>query len=217
MSSRLVRPGGELMIPVCWREIGGPAGKPAGEGAGGPEPSLADRLAQMEGQYRQAVEQARTAAFREGEAAGRERSATELRSMLEKLARSIEELALLRPRFRKEAEADMVRLAMAVARRVIRREMAVDPEALHGLAMAALEKLGSQEIHRVRVSPSLAHEMRLLLEKSPGRESVEIVEDSTGEPGTVVFETQRGNLDASVSTQLEEIERGLTDCLRRHS
>ena len=29
-----------------------------------------------------------------------------------------------------------------------------------------------------------------------------------GEPGAVVFETERGNLDASVETQLREIERG---------
>jgi flagellar biosynthesis/type III secretory pathway protein FliH len=33
----------------------------------------------------------------------------------------------------------------------------------------------------------------------------------------VVFETERGNLDASVDAQLREIERGLADCLRRRA
>jgi flagellar biosynthesis/type III secretory pathway protein FliH len=32
--------------------------------------------------------------------------------------------------------------------------------------------------------------------------------------GTVIFETDRGNLDASVESQLREIERGLGDRLR---
>ena len=52
--------------------------------------------------------------------------------MLERLARAIDELAGLRPRLRQEAEADLVQLALAIARRVLRREIAVDPEALHG-------------------------------------------------------------------------------------
>jgi len=36
-------------------------------------------------------------------------------------------------------------------------------------------------------------------------------------PGSAVFETSRGELDASVSTQLDEIQRGLTDLVRRRS
>ena len=35
--------------------------------------------------------------------------------------------------------------------------------------------------------------------------------------GSAVFETSRGELDASVDTQLAEIERGLTDVLERRS
>jgi flagellar biosynthesis/type III secretory pathway protein FliH len=42
-----------------------------------------------------------------------------------------------------------------------------------------------------------------------------VVPDAARELGSVVFETERGSLDASVDTQLEEIERGLTDRLRR--
>jgi flagellar assembly protein FliH len=167
----------------------------------------------MEEQYRSAAEQARAAAFREGEAAARERAAAEVNTLLERLARSIGELAELRPRLRREAEADMLRLAMAVARRILRREMAIDPGALHGLAMAALEKLGTEQVCRVRVHPSMASEIHALLEKSPGRADVEVVADAIGEPGTVVFETERGDLDASGETQLEEIERGLADRL----
>ena len=39
--------------------------------------------------------------------------------------------------------------------------------------------------------------------------------DGSRDPGVVVFETDRGNLDASVESQLGEIERGLADSLRR--
>jgi len=46
--------------------------------------------------------------------------------------------------------------------------------------------------------------------------SVEIIGDATLERGAVIFDTARGNLDASLSTQLQEIERGLIDLVRRN-
>jgi flagellar assembly protein FliH len=171
----------------------------------------------MESQHRQAIEHTRTAAFREGETAGHKQAAAEAQPVIERLARSVEELVLMRPRLRREAEHDMLRLALAVARRVLRRELAVDPEALHGLALAALEKLNARQIHRVRVHPSMASQIHALLEKSAVSGAVEVISDASREPGTLIFETERGNLDASVETQLEEIERGLTDRLRKHS
>jgi flagellar assembly protein FliH len=182
---------------------------------GGAEQGLSETLAKMEDKYRLAVEQAHRSGFREGEAAARMQASAEVRMLSEKLGRSIEQLAELRPRLRREAEGDMLRLALAVARRILRRELAVDPEALHGLAIAALEKLGSHEICRVRVHPSMVSEIRAVLEKSPGRAALQVVADAAGPPGTLVFETERGDLDASVETQLEEIGRGLADRLSK--
>jgi flagellar biosynthesis/type III secretory pathway protein FliH len=45
--------------------------------------------------------------------------------------------------------------------------------------------------------------------------SVEVVADGSLPPGSAVFETTRGELDLSAHTQLEEIERGLTDLMVR--
>ena len=44
-----------------------------------------------------------------------------------------------------------------------------------------------------------------------------MIADPSRDLGTVIFETQRGNLDASVDSQLQEIERGLADRLRRNT
>jgi flagellar assembly protein FliH len=135
--------------------------------------------------------------------------------VVERFAATIGELTLLRPRLRQQAESDTIRLALAIARRVLRRELSVDPEALRGLLLAALEKLQGQEVARVRVHPSHAAVLRDCLQRKYAGAQVEIVTDSGQVPGTAVFETSRGNLDASVETQLEEIERGLTDRLQR--
>src|SRR5262249_50250608 len=125
------------------------------------------------------------------------------------------ELAELRPRLRRQAEADLLKLAFAIARRILHRELNVDPEALRGLIQAALEKLQAQEICRGRVHPSQEQLVRSLLAQSTQTSQVELPADPALDRGAAVFETARGNLDASVETQLREIEQGLSDRLRR--
>jgi len=202
--------------PVVWRQVGagGPAPPaPAAEAA----PDFEARIAQLERQYQQKMREAHAAGTREGEASGRSRAAAEMQPVMEKLARSIQELANLRARLRREAEADVVQLALAIARRVIRRELAADPDALRGLVMAALEKLQGQEISHVKVHPSHLVTVKSCLQQATGGGLVDVLADPSREPGSVIFETTRGNLDASVDSQLQEIERGLVDRLRKQS
>ncbi len=91
--------------------------------------------------------------LREGQASGQQQMAAQLQAMEGRLARSIEELTGLRARFRHEAEEDVVELALAIARRILHRELTVAPDALLGLVKAALEKIEAREVHRVRVEP----------------------------------------------------------------
>ena len=74
---------------------------------------------------------------------------------------------------RREAESDMVKLSLAIARRVLRRELAVDPEERHGLVLAALEKLRWQDLCRVKVHPSHAATVRTALQKTVTGNAIE--------------------------------------------
>jgi flagellar assembly protein FliH len=134
--------------------------------------------------------------------------------VIERLAHSIDALAALGGRTRREAEGDLLKLAVAIARRILHRELAVDPDAVSGLIAVALEKLRSQEIHRVRVHPGLEAPVRRALETLSAGRSVVVLADPGRQAGDIVFETERGRLDASVETQLDEIGRGLADRLR---
>ena len=100
---------------------------------------------------------------------------------------------------------------------MLRRELAIDPEALHGLVLGALQKLQGQELSRVRVHPSHAALVTACLQQAATGCSVEVIADPSRDLGAVIFETQRGNLDASMESQLQEIERGLADRLRKQS
>jgi len=201
MSSRIIRrEQGVRAEPVVWPEV--VAGRPLPSQPHGEEP-----VEEIERRLRAAHE----AGWREGEAAARRR----LDAVIAQLARSVEDLSSLRARLRRQAEADLVHLAVAIARRILRRELSLDPEAIAGLVHAALQRLAGQEIAKVRVHPELAVAVRTALAEGQGAQAAEVVADARLEVGAVIFETERGNLDASVETQLAEIERGLADRLRK--
>ena len=155
--------------------------------------------------------------FRAGEMAARTSLETELRQTISALAEKISEIAAQGPEVIRRAEADTVRLAIEIARRVLHREISVDPSALAALVGAALTKLRNQEIHRVRIHPDLERLLKSSLEQFGRSASIEVVPDPTFPRGGVTFEIGKGALDASVDTQLREIERGLVDEIRTRS
>ena len=155
------------------------------------------------------VEQRLAEAYQRGLRDGETGTTQRMSAKIEQLGRSIEQLALHRGKIQREAEPELVRLALAIARRILRRELTVDPESLLGLVKAGLDKVESSEVHRVRVHPEHASILAGLLEGAARR--VEIAPDPGLPVGAVIFETTRGSLDMGLETQLKEIERGFAD------
>src|SRR5689334_696622 len=120
MSCRVLMPDDPRPVEhVGWRQA---RTRPSEAGQQEPPASAAADPAsteQLRREWEQRVADARAAGQREGEAAGRASAAAEMESVLARLAATIDELAGLRGRLRREAEADTVKLAIAIARRVI--------------------------------------------------------------------------------------------------
>ena len=214
MSSKLIRDPGSLAQAMPWTTVGGSQpqyASPAGRSAqGDPHGQQTLTAAQIE----QRIREARDAGRKEGEATARQAAQAELQRVLQNLGSAIQQVVDLRPRLRMEAEADVVRLAVAIAKRVVHRELSIDPDTIIGLVRVGLEKLRQQEVTRVSVHPDHQAAVKGCLAASSSASQVEVKGDLTRERGTIVFETNRGNLDVSIETQLREIERGLTDRLR---
>jgi flagellar assembly protein FliH len=227
MSSKLIRGQAVSTEPVAWRRVS------SGEAVVGATPvdgqpplsyisePVSDAIpppgTKTAAEIEQLIGAAQQKGFEEGHAAGRQSLAGQVDAMQLKLARSIEEMTGARLWYRREAEQDAVALALAVARRILHRELTVAPEALLGLVKAALEKMEAREIHQVRVSRQDAVMVRQFFEQMGLPQRVEVIADSNLVPGGVMIESSRGVLDASVDTQLSEIERGFADLVRTQS
>ncbi len=216
MSSKVITQGDVPVSPMEWRRAPLiPPASPAGiyESRQAPDRGQPEATEQSKRELEQRTREAYQQGFREGEAAGVQHAGAQMNGRLddaiERFARAVEELTAWKRKLRHDAESDLVELAMAIARRVLRRELTMDPEALLGLVKAGLDRIDAREIHRVRVSPE--HVAAVSRHLAAAGQQIEIVADAALAHGGAVFETSRGVVDASIETQLTEIERGFAD------
>ena len=210
MSSKVVRSGDrDAALATAWRppQRGGAAQIYAGAQFD------ADLNREMEARAKAAYQQG----FAAGQASGIQQASERIEPAAAALNRVAAELATFRKKFRADAEEDTVKLAIAIARRVLHREVATDPEAILGLVIAAFQKLNARETQRLRLAPSDAAIVAEHRAKFDFPQAVEIAADPSLPAASAVFETSRGELDASVDTQLAEIERGFADLVKRRS
>jgi flagellar assembly protein FliH len=167
------------------------------------------------GEFEEPPEAAIRRAYAEGAAAARIDAEAEIQPVLERLANSIASLAGARAKVRREAESDLVKLSISIARRLLHRELSIDPESVQALVRVAIEKLSVSELVRVRVHPSQRELVAKVIDHCTAGRALELIADPSLLPGDLLYETTRGALDARIDSQLDEIERGFADRLRR--
>jgi flagellar assembly protein FliH len=124
----------------------------------------------------------------------------------------IERFAQERERYLHAVEREVVKLALAVAARILRREAQMDPLLLTGAVRVALGQLSGATEVRLCVPPadlSLWTEAIALLPNLAVKPAV-----TAGEGmrlGDCVIETGMGSVDLGIRAQLGEIERGFFD------
>lgn len=125
---------------------------------------------------------------------------------IEAVARAVEEISDQRLRVFEESELHMAKLVTAIVRRVIAREVSVDPRLIEGMVREGISALGRRDRIVVKVGTYfeiLADEMEARISRSGVNVEV-IVEASLGEYGCVI-ESELGDVDESVEARLGQI------------
>lgn len=150
-----------------------------------------------------------TKGYAAGERAGLEAGARRADAMLRRVAQTIESLGQLRRTIVRETERQMVELALTLARRVVHREVSLDPQLVAALAHVALERLGERAPATIRLHPDdYATVLSQQGEQWQGAQ-VSLVPDAAVARGGCVVESDFGMIDASVDAQLDEMSRAL--------
>lgn len=174
---------------------------------------LEQRIAAMEQELAVQTERSR----REGEEVGRAKAAEQFE---EAFTKSRRELAASAEAFREErrkyfhrVESEVVKLALAIARKILHRETQIDSALLTGIVRAALDRLEEGSAAVLRVPPAEARGWRGALAGLPKPPA--LVEDDELSSGAAVLQSQMGTIELSIDAQLHEIERGFFDLLHQ--
>lgn len=116
-----------------------------------------------------------------------------------------------RKRYFAEVEAEVVKLALAIAARVLQRESAMDPILLKGVVKVALSKLGDVKGAVLKMHPEDVDAWHVAMKHS----GLEIAGNALMERGDLRLEAAGGVAELGVAAQLVEVERGFFDLMAR--
>ena len=150
----------------------------------------------------------------EGEARARtafEKALAEARSQI---SVALRQFTKERETYFERVEADVVQLALSIARKILHRESQIDPLLLTGVVRVALEGVKRDTHVRLRANPE---EVRFWRDYFTHAEDIRPTPDLIGDPslaqGHCLLETELGSTHISFETQLKEIEQGFLDLL----
>jgi len=201
-----------------WVETGEDSEAEPPEGPIGAEGRIADvnfeeRLAQ---ETRRSFEAGRERGHEEGRSTEREAQASAAAAESDRRRRQFAELigtfSRERDCYLHNVEQEVVRLALAVAARILRREAQMDPLLLTGAVRVALGQLAATSEIRLRVparEADLWKETIALLPSLATKPVIVAKEDML--LGDCAIESKVGTVDLGIRAQLSEIERGFFD------
>jgi flagellar assembly protein FliH len=159
-------------------------------------------------------EQARALGIKEGEARAGAKFDQELGAERAAIAKALRDFAHEREAYFSRVEAEVVKLAVEIARKILHREVQVDPLLLAGVVRVALEKIAAGTSVRLRVHPDHVYAWHDFFANQQNLRPVpELLGDGTLGMGHCVLETALGTTDLTLESQLAEVERGFFDLL----
>jgi flagellar assembly protein FliH len=140
--------------------------------------------------------------------------AQQLATLLPALRAVIREIQHAKQAWMSHWDKQAIRLATAIAAKVIRREVANDPAIPMKLVQEALELAAGTSYLRIHLHPTdhqtLGPQIETLVKEMSGLASVELLADPQIAAGGCRVETQFGVIDQQIDAQLARIEEELT-------
>lgn len=116
-------------------------------------------------------------------------------------------------RLQERLQTDAFRFAVAVAGRIVKKEIALDDDVVVRQVHEAIRRVAGVESVRIRINPAdeaslRQHKETLIAGSESVREIVLEADEKVGRGGCIL-ETSSGTVDARIATQLEQIEAAL--------
>jgi flagellar assembly protein FliH len=157
------------------------------------------------------------AAYARGRQEGLESAENNLETAAQAFASAAAEISRVRESVARNSGKDMLRLVMAISEQIIRREVAADPKVILTIIENALQSSVRTDQYRIRINPadleSVTQQKPLFLASISGLKNLSIETDSEISPGGCRVDSDLGDVDATIETQLETIRQSLSEAI----
>lgn len=157
--------------------------------------------------------------FTKGEIAGVKIGKEKFQHVFKNIQQAIKKLETAKKEIYLNAEKGAVELALAIARKIVCREVSTNRDIVLSIFKKALEEIDGQEKIRIKMSPSdirLIKDAELEWAESVGNiESIDFEADKNINNGGCIIETNLGEIDARIEKQLQVVEEAFELELQR--
>lgn len=160
-------------------------------------------------------EEARTGAYEEGREEGWKDGRAEAERLIERLHKILDASIEKRQEIIDEAETQLIDLVLLVSRKVVKVISENQKNVVINNIVQALRKLKSRGDVAIRVNLAdldlTTEHIKDFMRMAENVKSITVLEDSSVDKGGAVIETDFGQIDARISSQLREIEEKILE------
>ena len=164
---------------------------------------------------REIEEKAYAKGFARGEKAGIESGNEKIESVVNRINKGLSELRKIRQDIYLETEQEIVKLAMAIARKIVCNEISVNKDTVVNIVKGAVKKVEGNEKVKVKLSCKdfefIKNEKPAIIDKITNIENAGFIMDESICDGGCIIETESGDIDSRIEMQFQAIEEAFED------
>ena len=155
-------------------------------------------------------EKAYAKGFARGEKAGIESGKEKIESVVNSINKGLSELIKIRQDIYLETEQEIVKLSMAIARKIVCNEIRVNKDTVVNVVKEAVKRVEGNEKMKVKLSCKdfqfIKSEKSEIIDKITNIENVGFEMDESIPDGGCIIETESGDIDARIEKQFIAVE-----------
>ncbi len=215
LEKALRKANGDDFLPVCpgaAKDSKGGEFEQSFQRSGG-APESGESEVDLEQEHANALKEAFSKGFVEGENSGSLSERQRIEPALEALNASVGDLQRYRDSLSAHFEKASVELAIAIAQKIVCHEVSINKQTIVDVLKKAAKETGGSEILKIRINPS---DLQVLQEEGLSPSDLNALDatlegDSALSSGSCVIETDFGCVDATIEHQLETLEEAFRE------
>lgn len=151
--------------------------------------------------------------YDDGYGKGKNAAMDETRGTINMMGEVLEQLKAYHSQILEDSQADIARMAISVAKKILQKEIMTDPMTVAGVVKGALSKVAFKKHFIIHVNPL---DLEVIQSSGPkvkemliNAETIQFKASPQVEAGGCIVQTEAGTVDAQISRQVSEVEQAI--------